>query len=68
MKLLNINEPRCAGRDPKSNKICPSRASCLRHAHLDLDRQLGINTLPIIKVLSLPYVQGQECHYRWSVK
>lgn len=68
MKLLHIQEPRCAGRDTKTNNICPGRASCLRHAHLDVDRQLGINTLAGIKVLSLPYVQGQACHYRRSTK
>lgn len=68
MKLLHIQEPRCAGRDAKTSSICPARASCLRHTQLDIDRQLGIHTLAGIKVLSLPYVQGQACHYRWGVK
>lgn len=68
MKLLHIQESRCAGRDAKTSNICPARASCLRYTHLNVDRQLGINTLAGIKVLSLPYVKGQACHYRLDVK
>lgn len=65
MKPLHISEPRCAGRDTKLNPtICPNRSSCQRHTQLELDRAMGLDGNKSIKVMSLPYVPGQQCHYR----
>ena len=64
MKLLHITEPRCAGRDPKSNTICGARHGCLRHTQMDTDRKLGIDGFHSIRVMALPYVAGQDCHYQ----
>jgi hypothetical protein len=62
MKVLHITEPRCAGRDLKIvPTICPQRSSCHRHLQLDIDRQIGVMAP---KVMNLPYVAGQACHYR----
>lgn len=64
MKVLHITEPRCAGRELKIVPvICPVRNTCQRHQQIELDRQLGIEGKHI-KVLNLPYVPGQPCHYR----
>lgn len=61
---LHIKEARCSGRESKANPvICPNRNDCGRHRQIDMDRKLGIDTLPTIKVYSLPYVKGQECHF-----
>lgn len=62
--LLHIKEARCSGREAKANPtICPRRDTCGRHRQLEADRKLGIESLPQIKVYSLPYVRGQECHF-----
>ncbi len=63
--LLHIHEARCAGRGVKANPtICPQRDACGRHRQLEVDRKLGIDqALPNIKVYSLPYVRGQDCHF-----
>lgn len=62
--LLHIQEARCAGRDPKANGvICQRRDSCARHRQMEVDRKLGIDTLPQIRVYTLPYVRGQACHF-----
>lgn len=65
MKLLHINEARCAGRSvDASPKICPERDRCLRHRQMDLDRQLGIDSFRGIQVYSLPRVGRNNCHFR----
>lgn len=62
--LLHIQEPRCAGREAKTIPIiCPRRDSCARHRQMDTDRKLGIESLQQIKVYTLPYVRGQDCHF-----
>jgi len=64
MKPLHINEPRCAGRDNKDiTRICSRRELCHRHKQLDVDRDMGLTGNKQIKVLNLPYVPGQDCHY-----
>lgn len=68
MKLLHINEPRCAGRDTKLNPtICPGRTTCARHRQMEIDRQMGLDALSGIKVMNLPYIPGKECTFREKV-
>ena len=68
MKQLHISEPRCSGRDTKPNPtICPLRNTCRRHMQVEFDIQLGIAGTNGIKVMALPYVPGQACHYRLKV-
>ena len=65
MKLLHINEARCAGRSVDANpKICPERDRCLRNRQIELGRQLGIGSIRNIQVYSLPRVGRNECHFR----
>ena len=64
MKLLPINEARCAGRDPKVvANICPERERCLRHKQMETDRSMGIHQYKSIKTFSLPRVGSNKCHY-----
>lgn len=64
MKLLHIYESRCAGRDTKPNPtICSERQSCLRHTQMTKDREMGLESLKIIKVMTLPRVGTHACNY-----
>lgn len=64
MKLLPINEARCAGRDLKVNPtICSDRDRCLRHKQMETDRKMGLQSYAGIKVFGLPRVGRNDCHY-----
>lgn len=65
MKPLHLTEPRCAGRDLKSTPtICPVRSQCQRNRQMQIDEDMGLTGHKDIRVMSLPYVPGQACHYR----
>lgn len=65
MKTLHLDQARCHGRDTKSGgAICQYRNTCQRHLQLELDKQIGISGDKRLTVMNLPFVPGQDCHYR----